>query len=194
MSSKQKRWASVDKASIPIETLVDRYLSACYSAGMSPKTLRGYREKLTRYVRVVGGTLGDFNRDTLREHLASLLRARKWDMPTPRGTAEAADNFWSQLVETTRELTYLSGTDSKGRPRELGHREAYAEVTLTPKPGQPKVENPESCWAVPQGIASGSSCQGNCVAATRCSRASKPRSYPWHPRPTGTSSRSGTRP
>lgn len=46
MSSKQKRWESVDKASILIETLVDRYLSACHSAGMTPKTLRGYHEKL----------------------------------------------------------------------------------------------------------------------------------------------------
>ena len=40
MSFKQKRWDSVEKASIPIATLVDRYLSACRSAGMSPKTIR----------------------------------------------------------------------------------------------------------------------------------------------------------
>ncbi len=46
MSSKEKRWESVDKTSIPIQTLVDRYLAACHSAGMSPKTIHGYHEKL----------------------------------------------------------------------------------------------------------------------------------------------------
>jgi hypothetical protein len=46
MSVKQKRWQAVEKASISIATLVDRYLSCCQSAGMHPKTIRGYNEKL----------------------------------------------------------------------------------------------------------------------------------------------------
>jgi hypothetical protein len=79
MSSKQKRWQSVDKASIPIQTLVDRYLSACRSAGMSPKTIHGYNEKLRRYVRLVGGTLGNFTLATVRQHLTSLQTAKKWE-------------------------------------------------------------------------------------------------------------------
>ena len=79
MSSRQKRWESVDKASISIATLVERYLSACHSAAMSPKTIRGYNEKLTRYVRMVGGTLGDFTLEAVRQHLASLQKAQKWD-------------------------------------------------------------------------------------------------------------------
>jgi len=54
MSLKQKRWESVDRASIPIATLIERYLSACRSAGMSSKTIRGYNEKLRRYVRGAG--------------------------------------------------------------------------------------------------------------------------------------------
>jgi site-specific recombinase XerD len=79
MSSRQKRWESVDKASTPIATLVDRYLSACHSAGMSPKTIRGYAEKLRRYVRIVGGPLGDFTLEAVRQHLASLQKAKKWE-------------------------------------------------------------------------------------------------------------------
>lgn len=79
MSSRQKRWESVEKASIPIETLVDRYLSACCSAAMSPKTIRGYHEKLKRYVRTMGGTLVDFTLEAVRQHLASLQRAEKWE-------------------------------------------------------------------------------------------------------------------
>ena len=67
MSSGQKRWESVDKASIPIATLVDRDLSACRSVAMSPKSIRGYNEKLKRYVCMVGGTLGDFSLGTVRQ-------------------------------------------------------------------------------------------------------------------------------
>jgi integrase/recombinase XerC len=78
MSFKQKRWESVDKSSIKIDILVERYLSACRSAGMSPKTLRGYNEKLQRYCRMVGGCLGDFNLNTVREHLINLQAANKW--------------------------------------------------------------------------------------------------------------------
>ncbi len=80
MSSRQtqKRWQSVDKASIPIATLADRYLSACRSAGMSPKTIRGYDEKLKRYIRMSGGTLGDFTLQAVRNHLTELQQARKW--------------------------------------------------------------------------------------------------------------------
>ena len=65
-------WQSVGKASIPIETLVNRYLSACRSAGMSPKTIRDYNEKLKRYVRMAGGILGGFTLETVRQHLTSL--------------------------------------------------------------------------------------------------------------------------
>jgi len=79
MSSRQKRWESVDRASIPISTLVERYLSACRSAGMSRKTIRGYDEKLRRYVRLVGGSLGDFSLQSVRQHLTDLQGARKWE-------------------------------------------------------------------------------------------------------------------
>jgi hypothetical protein len=59
MSSRQKKWKSVDKASTPIASLLDRCLSACRPAGMGPKIIHGYNEKLKRYVRIVGGALSD---------------------------------------------------------------------------------------------------------------------------------------
>ena len=79
MSTKQRRWNTVDKSSIKIEILIERYLSACRSAGMSPKTLRGYNEKLQRYLRMVGGCLGDFTLDTVRDHLINLQDSIKWE-------------------------------------------------------------------------------------------------------------------
>jgi len=78
MCPRQRRWESVEKASIPISTLVDRYLSACRSAGMSPKTIRGYNEKSKRYARMVGGDLGGFTLESVRQHLLSLQKATKW--------------------------------------------------------------------------------------------------------------------
>ena len=90
MSFKQKRWNSVEKSSIPIATMVDRYLSACRSSGMSPKTIRGYNEKLNRYVRMSGGTLGNFTLEIVRRHLTLLQKAKKWDghpyMPSTQET------------------------------------------------------------------------------------------------------------
>ena len=79
MKTKALVWNQVDKTQIPLERLVEEYLLVCRSEGKSPKTLRGYNEKLRRYVRVVGGCLGDFTLDTVREHLSSLQKARKWD-------------------------------------------------------------------------------------------------------------------
>jgi len=79
MSYKQKRWNTVDRSSIKIEVLIERYLSACRSAGLSPKTIRGYDEKLRRYVHQVGGTLGNLTLDTVRQHLSSLQVAKKWE-------------------------------------------------------------------------------------------------------------------
>jgi site-specific recombinase XerD len=78
MSSKQKRWESVEKTSITIEILIERYLSACRSAGMSPKTIRGYDEKLRRYLRQEGGTLENFTLNTVRQHLINLQNTKKW--------------------------------------------------------------------------------------------------------------------
>jgi len=49
----------VDKASIPIASLLDQCLSACRPAGMGPKIIHSYNEKLKRYTRMVGGTLSD---------------------------------------------------------------------------------------------------------------------------------------
>ena len=78
----------MDKASTPIVTFVDRYLSACHSAGMSSKTIRSYNEKLKRYMRMVGGTLSDFNLETIRCHLTNLQNSKKWQGHpcTPPGT------------------------------------------------------------------------------------------------------------
>jgi site-specific recombinase XerD len=88
-----KRWESVEKTSIPIATLVDRYLSSCRSAGMTAKTIRGYAEKLRRYVRMAGGTLGDFTIEGIRKHLMALQNAKRYEghprMPSYQETLSA---------------------------------------------------------------------------------------------------------
>ena len=60
METKALAWNQVDKTQIPLERLIEEYLLVCRSEGKSPKTLRGYREKLGRFCRWLDGNLGDF--------------------------------------------------------------------------------------------------------------------------------------
>ena len=57
MSSRQKKWESVDRASVLGASLLDQCLSACRPAGMGPKIIHDY--KLKRYVHMVGSTLSN---------------------------------------------------------------------------------------------------------------------------------------
>jgi len=49
MRTKALVWNQVDKSKIKLENLVEEYLLVCRTEGKSPKTLRGYREKLKRF-------------------------------------------------------------------------------------------------------------------------------------------------
>jgi integrase/recombinase XerC/integrase/recombinase XerD len=69
----------MDKTEISLATLVEEYLVTCRLEGKTPKTIRGYREKLTRFVNTVGGTLADFNLHTARAYVASLQQANKFE-------------------------------------------------------------------------------------------------------------------
>ncbi len=68
----------MDKAQIPLDRLVDEYLMVCRTEGKSPKTLRGYREKLGRFCRWLEGCLDDFTLAAVRAHIAELQQAKKY--------------------------------------------------------------------------------------------------------------------
>ena len=60
MFTKIPNWHEMDKSTVSLTTLVEEYISTCRLEGKSPKTIRGYHEKLMRFVRSINGTLADF--------------------------------------------------------------------------------------------------------------------------------------
>jgi integrase/recombinase XerC/integrase/recombinase XerD len=74
-----QRWQLLDKRTIPLAEIAEHYLSTCRVEGKTASTLRGYREKLSRFVRWFDGPLGDFSIETIRDYIATLQGARKWD-------------------------------------------------------------------------------------------------------------------
>jgi site-specific recombinase XerD len=79
MKTKALVWDQVDKAQIPLDRLVEEYLLVCRTEGKSPKTLRGYREKLGRFCRWLNGSLGDFTLQAVRAYVGELQGARKYE-------------------------------------------------------------------------------------------------------------------
>ncbi len=79
MKTKALVWDQVDKAQIPLGRLIEEYLLVCRTEGKTPKTLRGYREKLRRFCRWLNGNLGDFTLQAVRAYVGELQRARKYE-------------------------------------------------------------------------------------------------------------------
>jgi hypothetical protein len=79
MFKKTLSWHKMDKNTIPLTILIEEYITTCRLEGKAPKTIRGYREKLLRFTRAVGGTLANFNPPTVRAYIGSLQKARKFE-------------------------------------------------------------------------------------------------------------------
>ena len=80
MGKRQIRWETMDKDGISFATLTNHYLITCATEGKTPSTLRGYREKLNRFVRwIEGETLADFGVPLIREYTRYLQAAPKYD-------------------------------------------------------------------------------------------------------------------
>lgn len=74
------RWERMDKNHIPIPSLVEQYLITCRTEGKTPATLRGYQEKLRRFLKwCEDATLADFSVEMVREYISYLQSARKYE-------------------------------------------------------------------------------------------------------------------
>jgi len=76
MFKKIPSWHEMDKTTISLTTLIGEYITTCRLEGKYPKTIRGYREKLLRFGRAVGGTLADLNLHTVRGYIGAVQKAR----------------------------------------------------------------------------------------------------------------------
>lgn len=80
MAAKRIRWETMDKSQIPLAKLAEQYFTTCRTEGKSPTTLRGYEEKLGRFVRwCEDGTLDEFSVELAREYIAYLQAAPKYE-------------------------------------------------------------------------------------------------------------------
>ncbi len=61
----------MDKSQTPLYRLAEQYLITCITEGKTPLTLRGYREKLGRFIRWCGKTcLDEFSVELIREYIS----------------------------------------------------------------------------------------------------------------------------
>lgn len=86
----------MDKSQVPLSRLSEQYFTTCRSEGKTPATMRGYEEKLGRFVRwCENATLGDFSVGLVREYISYLQEVPKWeDHPflKPNGTLMSSTN------------------------------------------------------------------------------------------------------
>jgi hypothetical protein len=62
MGKKRVRWNAMDKGHMPLSKLAEQYFITCHTEGKTPSTIRGYQEKLGRFIRWCDGTcLADFS-------------------------------------------------------------------------------------------------------------------------------------
>ena len=70
----------MDNDHIPLSKLAEHYLITCRTEGKTASTLRGYREKLGRFVRWSDGArLGEFSVELAREYILYLQSAPKYE-------------------------------------------------------------------------------------------------------------------
>ncbi|MFC1865125.1 tyrosine-type recombinase/integrase [Chloroflexota bacterium] len=79
METKRLVWNQVDKSQIRLDRLVGEYLLVCRTENKSPKTLRGYQEKLGRFCRWLDSNLSDFTLQSVRTYIGELQRAKKYE-------------------------------------------------------------------------------------------------------------------
>ncbi len=96
INKRRTRWEKMDKKNILLSSLANQYIVTCRTEGKTPKTLRGYGEKLRRFLGWgVGATLDDFTVEMVREFISHLQTTRKYEAHPLNPTQ---DNFLSQAA------------------------------------------------------------------------------------------------
>ena len=79
MAKRTQRWETMDKNHIPLRQIAETYYTTCQIEGKTLKTLRGYREKLGRFIRWLDGALSDFTLTNVREYLQELKQTNRFE-------------------------------------------------------------------------------------------------------------------
>ncbi len=77
---RKKRWEKMEKKNIPLSSLVDQYIVTCRTEGKTPNTLRGYGEKLRRFLKWCGdSTMDSFSVEMARGYISYLQTVTRYD-------------------------------------------------------------------------------------------------------------------
>ena len=78
IKERRTRWAKMGKNHIPISSLVGQYILTCRTDGKIFSTIRGYREKLRRFLGWgEAAKLGDFTVEMVRDYISHAQSAYK---------------------------------------------------------------------------------------------------------------------
>ena len=101
MHNRRIRWETMDKGDIQHSKLAEHYLITCRTEGKTASTLRGYREKLERFVLWADrARLGEFSVELAREYISYLQSVPKYeDDPrrSPNGELMSAANVQNHV-------------------------------------------------------------------------------------------------
>ncbi len=76
IKERRTRWGKMEKSHIPISSLVDQHILTCRTEGKTFSTIRGYREKLRRFLGWgEAAKLGDFTVEMVRDYISHLQSA-----------------------------------------------------------------------------------------------------------------------
>ena len=79
MVSRRIRWENMEKNQIPLFKLAEHYFTTCATEGKTLSTLRGYREKLGRFMRWADdSSLRDLSVKLVREYISYLQAVPKY--------------------------------------------------------------------------------------------------------------------
>ncbi len=80
MRSKRIRWETMEKNRIPLAKLAEHYFITCHTEGKTPSTVRGYREKLGRFIHwCEDACLADLSVELVRDYISYLKSAPTYE-------------------------------------------------------------------------------------------------------------------
>ena len=90
MRVKRIQWEAMEQNHIPLIKLAEHYFITCRTEGKTPSTVRGYREKLGRFISWSEDyRLGDLSVELARDYIAYLKSAPKYENhPFHKGNGE----------------------------------------------------------------------------------------------------------
>jgi len=138
MIKKRIRWEAMEKNDIPLAKLAELYFITCQTEGKMPSTIRGYREKLGRFIYWCEDTpLGDLSVELARDYIAYLKAAPKYENhPFHKSNGEhmSAANVQNHVRVLRAFSSWLHRRQRPGQAADAGDRGRGSVRPVQPRP------------------------------------------------------------